>query len=148
MSLNTIRVFVCPLLYVGLSDQFLMNHVSGLTHQQAECLAVSLGVKQSQLDSLRSLYPADPQLFAYHAIRKWRDSCELAEDKAREELAMAVLSLPKRQPINNGLKNGTVAVPVITMATGSDSFLYHDFTSILLLTFLYVCSLPRWSECS
>ena len=33
-----IRVFVCPLLYVGLSDQFLMNHVSGITHQQADGL--------------------------------------------------------------------------------------------------------------
>ena len=97
-----------------------MNHVSGLTHQQAECLAISLGVKQSQLDPLRSLYPADPQLFAYYAIRKWRDSCELAEDKAKEELAMAVRSLPSRHSVSE-LNNRAVAMPVIAMAPGSTS---------------------------
>ena len=92
-----------------------MSQVSGLTHHQAECLAVSLGVKQSQLDPLRSLYPADPQLFAYHAIRKWRDSCELAEDKAREELAAAVFSLPSTPTV--GVKNETVATASAISAT-------------------------------
>ena len=109
------HVFVCPL---GLSDQFLMNQVSGLTHQQAECLAVSLGVKQSQLDPLRTLYPTDPQLFAYHAIRKWRDSCELAEDKAREELAMAVLSLP---PIHTATRGTAAMDSAISLTTGIHS---------------------------
>ena len=76
-----------------------MDHVSGLTHRQAEHMAISLGVKQTHLDPLLALYPADPQLFAYHALRKWRDSCELSGEEARQALAMAIMSLP--QPTAN-----------------------------------------------
>lgn len=79
-----------------LSDQSIMTRVAGLTHHQAELLALTLGVKRSYVESLKLIYQTDPQLFAFHAIRRWRDGCELGEQEAGRELATAIVTISSR----------------------------------------------------
>lgn len=70
-----------------------MSVMENFKHIQVEHLAISLGVRPNIVDSLHKMYSDDPQLFGFHVLLHWRNSCELDPDQQKEQLEFVLASL-------------------------------------------------------